>query len=209
MEEMDRYFADRIARFGFTPEGVGWKNAEAQRLRFRVMLDVVLPRDRSRRVEIHHIGCGMAHMKDFLDEMGLPYIYSGSDALPRMLEIARTRHPETAFTPFNLLADPPADKKYDYVVMNGTFHYLASGVSWDEWRDAVREMMGKAWEMTKTGMAFNLMTDRVDWRDPNLFYVSPAEVIQWVRDLSRLFVLRHDYWPFEFTFFVYKEGAVD
>ncbi len=206
---MDRYFSDRIERFGITPEGVGWKNSEAQRLRFGVMCELILPKHRNEAVSVHEIGCGMAHMKDYLHENGLPYDYSGSDALPRMLEIARSRHPDSRFTHFNILTDPPIDGKFDYVVMNGVFHYLATGVSWEEWRDEVRSMIPKAWEMARVGMAFNLMTDAVDWKDPHLFYINPCEVIIWVRELTRLFVIKQDYYPFEFSVFAYREEALD
>ncbi|MEO0248725.1 MAG: class I SAM-dependent methyltransferase [candidate division WOR-3 bacterium] len=209
LEEMDRYFADRIARYGISPQGVGWKNAEAQQLRFGVMCELVMPKHRKEPVSVHEIGCGMAHMRDYLAEKGLPYQYSGSDALPRMLEIAKSRHPDARFMRFNILTDPPFGEKYDYVVMNGLFHYLAEGVSWEEWRDEVRTMIPKAWEMTRVGMAFNLMTDMVDWKDPRLFYINPCEIVPWIRELTRLFVIKQDYYPFEFSVFAYREENVD
>jgi hypothetical protein len=209
LEEMDRYFAERIERFGISPQGVGWKNDEAQKLRFRAMCEVVLPKHRHSNVSIHEIGCGMAHMRDYLRENSFPYIYSGSDALPRMLEISKSRHPDVQFFRFNILTDPPLDERYDYVVMNGVFHYLAEGVSWEEWRDEVRAMIQKAWEMARVGIAFNLMTDMVDWRDPHLFYINPCEVIPWIRELTRLFVVKQDYYPFEFSVFAYREENID
>jgi len=205
LEETDGFFRARIEKFGITPEGVGWKNAEAQRMRFRTFVDVVLPEHRQTTVSFHDVGCGMGHLKDYLDKSGLPYTYTGSDALPRMLEIAKKRHPATDFIRLNLLSDPPLPGRYDYVVVNGAFHYLAPAVSWEEWRDTVHEMLGKVWQMTGVGMACNFLTDRVDWRDPELFYISPSEIIDFIRGFTRLFVIRHDYYPFEFTIFAYRE----
>ncbi|MGB9590623.1 MAG: class I SAM-dependent methyltransferase [candidate division WOR-3 bacterium] len=209
LEEIDRYFAERIGRFGISPQGAGWKNPEAQKLRFKVMCELVLPEHRNRSVSIHEIGCGMAHMMDYLAEKGFPYDYSGSDALTRMLEIAMARHPDIRFTRFNILIDPPIQERYDYVVMNGVFHYLAEGVSWGEWKEEIRAMIKKAWQMTRVGMAFNLMTDMVDWKDPHLFYINPCEVIPWIRESTRLFVIKQDYWPFEFSVFAYREEMID
>ena len=56
-------------------------------------------------------------------------------------------------------------------------------------------------------IAFNLMSDRVDFRVPELHYTSPAETLAFCqRELSRHVRLRHDYPLHEYTVHVRREA---
>ncbi|MEO0211800.1 MAG: class I SAM-dependent methyltransferase [candidate division WOR-3 bacterium] len=204
LKEIEEFYRKRFSEFGPTAEGVGWKDEEAQRMRHQALLEGIRPADKQRPITVHEIGCGVGHMLDLIKELGLPYTYSGSDASEAYLAEARKRHPGVEFTRFNFITDPPPGK-YDYVFLSGSFNYLPPSAGWDGWRDIVFDVINKMWDMCLLGIGFNLLTDAVDWRDPDLFYISPCEIIEHLRKLSRLFLIRHDYYPFEFSAFAYRE----
>lgn len=207
LREIEEFYSGRFQRFGPTAKGVAWKDEEAQRLRHEVLLMGIRPEHRQRPIGVHEIGCGMGNMLDLIKEAGLPYAYSGSDASEAYLSEARKRHPGMDFSCFNFITDPPPATRYDYVFQSGAFNYLPPSAGWEGWRDIVFSVIDKMWAMCERGIGFNLLTDAVDWRDPDLFYISPREVIEHIRGLTRLFVIRHDYYPFEFTAFAYREGG--
>ena len=63
--------------------------------------------------------------------------------------------------------------------------------------------------MCRSGIAFNLITDQVDFREPQLFYADPTETLDFCRRaLSRHVVIRHDYPLYEYTTYVYRSAAV-
>jgi hypothetical protein len=54
-------------------------------------------------------------------------------------------------------------------------------------------------------IAFNCLSDQVDYRAPGLHYERPGDVLDFCRHaLSRWVVVRHDYPLHEFTVYVYR-----
>ena len=74
--------------------------------------------------------------------------------------------------------------------------------------DSLREA-GIPAELARVAIAFNLISDRVDWRAPQLCYASPAGSLEFCpRELSRHVVLRHAAPLHEFTLHVYRDAPV-
>ena len=66
-------------------------------------------------------------------------------------------------------------------------------------------MLRRMYESCRRGIAFNLMSDRVDFRNPDLYHSSPAETLDFCqRELSRSVRLRHDNPHYEYTVHVYR-----
>ena len=52
------------------------------------------------------------------------------------------------------------------------------------------------------------MSDRVDYRSPELFYSDPAVIVDHCRrELSGSIRLRHDYPLYEYTTYVYRDAS--
>jgi SAM-dependent methyltransferase len=195
------HYEKQLARFGPSARGMDWKDEASQELRFRVLCGVCDLEGRS----VYDVGCGAGHLFGFLRAQGVTCDYLGSDLSPRMLEHARRLHPEARFEQRDLLRDPPPERR-DAVLCSGLFTVkLAHGEQ--EWWGFVREMLRRMFEACRVAVAFNLMSDRVDWRAPDLFYAPPGEVLDFCRaELSRFVVLRHDYPLHEYTVYVHRES---
>jgi SAM-dependent methyltransferase len=195
------HYEGSLARFGPTAKGMDWKDEASQRLRFRILSEVC---DLSGRT-VHEIACGAGHLYDFLAERGVAAGYSGSDLSAAMIEAARSRHPDVTFEQRDLLAGP-APARRDIVLCSGLFHVRLDHPE-DVWWSFVRETVSRMYAVCGRAIAFNLMSDRVDYRAENLFYAEPSGVLDFCcRELSRYVTLRHDYPLHEFTVYVYRDG---
>ena len=67
--------------------------------------------------------------------------------------------------------------------------------------------MNKALSLCRDGLAFDFLSDKVDWRQANNFYCSPEQILRMAYKCSRNVVLRNDYMPFEFAVFINKDSS--
>jgi SAM-dependent methyltransferase len=179
-----------------------WKDEASQRLRFEILCAVADLDGKS----VCEIGCGAGHLVDFLRQRGIAARYHGIDLSEEMLAAARRRHPDVSFAHRDILLGAETGE-YDVLLCSGLFHVKLDHRD-DEWWRFVRETVRRMYVMCRVGIAFNLMTDQVDFRSPSLFYANPAQVFDLCRrELSRFTVLRHDYPLYEFTVYVYREPA--
>jgi hypothetical protein len=193
------HYEETLRRFGPTARGMDWKDEASQRLRFAVLCDVCDLRGRT----LHDVGAGAGHLYDFLRERHLDVEYSGSDLSAAMVEAARRRHPGVRFERLDRLGESPAPT-WDVVVCSGLFH-VKLGCPDAQWREIVEETLRRMYAACRVAIAFNLLTDLVDWRAPDLFYSDPAETLAFCRrELSPRVALRHDYPLHEYTTYVYR-----
>jgi SAM-dependent methyltransferase len=194
------HYERQLRRYGPTARGMDWKDEASQELRFALLCGVAELEGRS----VVEVGCGAGHLADFLERRGIRADYLGCDLSAAMLEAARARHPELRFERLDLLREP-LPERCDVVLCSGLFHVKLDRPE-EEWLAFVRGMLRRMWESCRVAIAFNLMTDQVDFRHPDLYYSHPAETLDFCRrELSRFVRLRHDYPLHEYTTYVYRE----
>ena len=92
---------------------------------------------------------------------------------------------------------------YDYVVMNGVFNYRGE-LSRERMLAYWKRMTVAAFRHCRRGIAFNVMSKLVDWERDDLFHLPFDTMSRFVaHELSRHFVIRHDYDAYEYTVYVY------
>jgi len=153
------------------------------------------------------VGAGAGHLYDFLKEKHLDVDYSGSDLSTAMVEAAREHHSGVRFDRWDILVEPDLPS-YDVLVCSGLFHVK---LDQDEatWWKFVRQMICRMYEMCRVGIAFNMISDQVDFRMEDLYYSNPGKTLDFCRDqLSRHVTVRHDYPLYEYTTYVYRIAPV-
>ncbi|MGN6085438.1 class I SAM-dependent methyltransferase [Trinickia sp.] len=200
-----RHYEDCLARHGDTHRGVDWPNAADAAKRYRVMLDVIKPGHGE--CTLLDFGCGASHLYQYMLDAGVSGIrYAGLDASPAFCELSRGKYPHNEYTCLDVLKQPEQLGEFDYVVMNGVFtekREMSYDAMWDYFRGMLRVVFGKA----RRGIAFNVMSKEVDWERDDLFHVPLTELTHFLaRELSRHYVVRHDYGLYEYTTYVYKES---
>lgn len=196
------YYEAALEAFGDSPRGVNWRDAESQEMRFAAISGIA---DLS-GARIHDVGCGLGHFADWLRRKEIDCDYIGSDISEKMIEAAVAHAPPPAELH---VADITVDREQswmraDYVVNSGIFT-VKSTVAEPEWREFVHDMLRAMFRIADRGIAFNLMSSYVDYRDDHLFYENPKDIMDFcVSELSRKITIRHDYPLWEYAVYVYR-----
>ena len=199
------YYERHLLEHGTSHKGVAWPKAEDVDLRNQVMLGVCGAD--TGPVSILDLGCGFGLFADYLRASNklAAVEYSGIDLSQQMIEEARRCHPDLHFEVRDVLVAPPAEKSFDYVIMNGVLTVKASLLQ-DEMEEFASAIIQAAFRLARRGVAFNVMSEHVDWKREDLFHW-PFDRVAGIlkRTCSRHVVLRADYGLYEYTVYVYRE----
>jgi SAM-dependent methyltransferase len=197
-----RHYEDKLLQYGDSPQGVNWADADSQRLRFQVLSEV----GNLNGKKIYDVGCGLGHLVEFLAERGVNCEYVGSDISPQMIQKAKQRLPQAQLYVADILNNVTPDwMRADYLFASGVFYVKATN-DHHAWQKFVEAMLLRMFDLAERAIAFNMLTSYVDYKDSNLFYLSPADTLDFcIRNLGRRIVIRHDYPLWEYTVYVYKK----
>lgn len=196
----DRY-ADRYARFGYSPEALGWTGTK-QEIRFDVLTSLFDVRGAS----ILDVGCGFGDLNKVLKARADDdYRYLGVDLVESFVAEGAQRYGregvEFACTEFTSMDLPDG---FDIVVASGIFNHTLTGC--DNY-DFIHEVMQKAYDVCRIGFAFDFLSDKVDYIEEPHFHASPERILGMAYEFSRNLVLRNDSMPFEFALIVMKDDS--
>ena len=192
-------YEERLHVSGVSAQTMGWRDKEQQYMRFVILAAIGDLNNRS----VLDVGCGFGDFYDFLKGKGINMRYNGYDISAKLIEIARQKHPEGAFEVKDILEEEDHEK-FDYVVSSGILNARLS-----DNEGFVRRMLKRCFERCHTGVAVNMMSNYVDYKQEDLYYYSPEEIFVFCKTLTKRVTLRHDYMPFEFTVYLYKDDNID
>jgi SAM-dependent methyltransferase len=204
---MKAHHAEVFALHGATPRGVDWNENQADvALRYDNMLSVIRREGGSGRPRLLDVGCGYGGLLDRILERRLDIDYTGIDICEDMLVEARKRHAGTTFEMRDIFDSTPPGA-YDYLVCNGILTQKLD-VPVDEMEEFSRALIRRMYDECVKGVAFNMMSDRVNFMADNLFYKNPAELLSWcMAEITPNVRLDHAYPLYEFTMYLYREGV--
>ena len=183
---------------------VNWSSKSSQELRFQKICEVGDLKGRS----IHDVGCGLGHLNKYLKKNKMGCSYIGTDISSKMIYVAKKNDPsdKKKFYCLNVLDLKKESKKFkaDFVVNSGIFTVKAS-YNQEIWWNFVTKMIKVMYKLSNKGIAFNMMTNNVDYKEKHLFYVSPLKVINFLeKSESKKIVFKQNYKLWENTYYVYK-----
>jgi len=203
-QDVESLYSDYIRRHGCDPRSVGWRDEATHRLRFDKLVQGLIPNASSEPFTVHDLGSGYGAMFRYLDERFGKRLahYCGYEISDAMIEASRTFVAND--DRFEILKAQAPERSADYSFVCGTFNVKlhTSNADWDTF---VKDMILRVAEQSTRGLAFNLLTSYVDWKEPHLFYADPAQYFDFCkRNVSRKVALLHDYPLFEWTIIVIK-----
>jgi SAM-dependent methyltransferase len=201
-----RFAEDFLDRHGDSFLGVGWtKSQEDADTRYRVMLEV-LAGERGQPVTLLDFGCGASHLYEYLQAHERSDIaYSGLDISPRFLALSRSKFPHLTYYDVDVLEGDGGLPTFDYIVMNGLFTAKCD-LSFEVMLDYFQRLVRRVFAKTRKAVAFNIMSKQVDWERDDLFHLPFDALASFLaREVSRHFVIRHDYGLYEYTTYVYRD----
>jgi SAM-dependent methyltransferase len=161
-----------------SPQAVGWNDVEAQELRFEILAQVM---EGDGPVSVADFGCGpgalFAHLATRSDPPPLG-AYIGYDIVPAFVDVARAEHTDPRAR-FEVGSEVGED--VDYVLASGALT-VRPGITDAEWEAHVQARLGRLWERSRRGLAFNMLT-RQSQPSPDDIYIGDPET--WARWCSR------------------------
>lgn len=206
-DRLASHYRETLAAHGETARGVDWRDDETAVIRYDRMLAVVErgPAQRTDRPSVLDVGCGWGGLLDRAEARGIALDYRGIDVVAEMVDLAARRRPAGAFAVADVF-EIGDDAVADYVVCNGILTQKLE-TSLSEMDEFARALVTRLFELCRVGVAFNVMTSMVNFTVPNLFYKSPVELLAFCQTLTRSFALDHAYPLYEYTVYLYRDGA--
>lgn len=191
-------YDDRLAKYGESPKALGWLKGR-QTVRFTALTEIgEMPNS-----NILDVGCGFGDLHGFLRNLDVKVNYTGIDINPNLIAIAKTRYPNANFLVANITSHK-IHCTFDWVIASGIFEFRYSGMT-----HLIRQVLSKMFELSEKGVAADFITSYVQYRDKHAFYAKPEVIFKLAKSLSRRVTLRHDYMPYEFCVYIYKDNAIN
>lgn len=200
---MKKYVHDAIVehytqlyhRFGYHPASIGWPKGR-QHIRFQVMSEI----GNLNNSKILDVGCGFGHFIAYLRSKKIRVKYTGVDINPLFIKIAKEKNPGKTFQVRDI-EKRKFREKFDWVFAIGTTNMAGS-------HEYIANLLKEMFRISKKGIAMDFMSTYVDFRRHASFHASPELVFTIAKKISRRVVLRHDYLPFEFCVYIYKNNQL-
>jgi SAM-dependent methyltransferase len=199
--ETQQRYSKRFQQYGYSPKSLGWTKGK-QDVRFSVLTSQYDFAGKS----ILDVGCGFGDINIMLNaRYGTNYTYHGIDLVEDLVVEGRNRFvaPHITFTVGNFLT-LANETKYDYIIASGIFNHVLHDLDGYEF---ISLCMNKAFHIVNDGIAFDFLSDKVDYKLPHTFHCAPERALTMAYGLTRNVVLRSDYMPFEFSLFMYKDDT--
>ena len=189
---------------GPSPAGVDWgTDGTKALLRYDRMLQVAgcTP---SNKPSFLDVGCGYGALYAHAISEDIDLRYTGIDVAANMIEWAAANLPTGLFIHGDVL-DVELHEPFDYVVCNGilTQKLEVSGLEMDAFAS---RMIRRLFSLCTIGVAFNVMTTKVNHFSNNLYYRNPVELFAWcLSEITPHVKLDHAYPLYEYTVYLYRQ----
>lgn len=203
-EALGHHYFEKFNQYGPTSRGVDWGPDEARlMLRYEKMLAVVVPSGDG-RPSLLDVGCGFGGLAIHAAQRPLPLNYTGLDIAANMIDWAKEHVPEGHFIHNDILSHD-FSSRFEYVVCNGilTQKLDVPGLEMDRF---ATDLIRKMFSLCTIGIAFNIMSTKVNYYANNLYYRNPTEILAWcLSELSPHVRIDHAYPLHEYTTYVYRD----
>jgi 2-polyprenyl-3-methyl-5-hydroxy-6-metoxy-1,4-benzoquinol methylase len=189
------YYQKLFEQYGISPQSVGWGSKEGkQSIRFDVLCKIG---DLSNST-ILDLGCGFGDLFGYLNYQKIKVKYHGIDINENLINIGKKIYPKASLE-YRDFEKKKFTKKFDWVIASGI---TSHGSTYSHLTNIMKEMF----RICKKGCSINFVSDNVDYKSKNLFYSSPEKIVSITKLITNRFVLKHDYMPYEFTIYLYKNN---
>jgi len=207
-ESLGKHYSELFSDFGASSKGVDWgADEEKMHLRYDKMLELV-DSNLSKIPSLLDVGCGFGGLYSYAESKGVQVDYTGIDVAENMVDWARQNVPDGQFIQGDFLEEK-FNSKYDYIICNGilTQKLDTPGLEMDRF---AADLIRKLYSLADIGVAFNVMTTKVNFYSNNLYYRNPAELLSWcLSEISTKIKINHAYPLFEYTVYLYRDDQTE
>jgi SAM-dependent methyltransferase len=151
------------------------------------------------------VGCGYGDLYGFLRAGQFDGEYLGIDINPQLIEEGRKRYPKADLEVRDIQAEPPG-RIADWCICCQALTSATDAVPFLVHFESMLRIM---WGACRKGLVFNVLSPLADFTHPVHARPPFGEVLSVVAKLTNRFTLRHDYMPYEYAIYAYRDNAVD
>jgi len=202
LNEVAKYYAEKLAEHGDTPRGVDWNGEEGQTIRFEQLYNLIDTKKLA--FSINDLGCGYGALLNYIQGKGNDCSYLGIDVAREMISISKQRHVDNPQARFITSAEP--DRLADYGMASGIFNVRLERTN-AEWFDYLQGTLDALNRTSSLGFSFNCLSSYSNEHKKRdyLYYADPCQLFDLCkRRYSQQVALLHDYRLHEFTIIVRK-----
>jgi SAM-dependent methyltransferase len=200
LNKVEKYYTEKLKKFGVSPKGVDWNSLESQFIRFQQLSNVIIENS---RFSLLDYGCGYGALVEFLTQQGYkPSEYFGYDISEAMIKEA-SKNNSMGYTTYS---PHLPSKSFDYVIASRIFS-VKMNLSEDDWAGYIIRTLHELNRLSDKGFSFNMLTSYSDMElmRENLFYANPSYYFDYCKsNFSKSVALLHDYPLYEFSIIVRK-----
>lgn len=150
-------------------EILDWESREAQISRFSVIVEEIDVHGKS----LLDVGCGLADLYAFFNEMGFSVRYEGVDISQRMIDFSKKRFPDVCFSCVDIFSGDKkySDSSFDIVFSSGIFN-LDLGNNMQFLECALAEFC----RISSRYVVFNLLSEKSTDKENRYFYYRQRDV---------------------------------
>jgi SAM-dependent methyltransferase len=203
-EQFESFYNERLKQFGHSAKGVGWKNEEAQKMRFTQLAKIITHSGTD--FCLNDLGCGIGDFASYLKENNFNFTYTGYDVLTEMILEASRRFVNFPNTKFKLIKTASEMEVADYTIASGIFN-IRFNCDDEGWLEYILETIRTINSKSTFGFAFNVLTKYSDreFMKEELYYADPLFMFDYCKkNFSKNVALLHDYDQYDFTILVRK-----
>ena len=197
-------YSERYVQYGYSPKTLGWDKGKQFDRYAALLTDFNLQNKR-----ILDIGCGFGDAIPIIRSMASSFSYTGIDLVDALTNHARDKYQndsEVNFITGEFLEHNFTDC-FDIVVASGIFNHQMSCE-----RDNIEffaKVTAKAFEIAEEGVAFDFLSDKVDFKLEHTYHSSPESVLSHFYTFTRNIILKNNVMPFEFSLIGFIDDSFD
>ncbi len=168
LKTIKSYYETNMAK-GLPEYGIlGWESAQAQQLRFDMLLSSVELEGKS----LLDVGCGTGNLLEYIESKGIHVSYTGVDILEKMIEQAKSKKLDAKFHHVDIFKNNIFDdKSFDVIYASGIFN-LNLGNN----REFLINALRLFFRLSSEAVVFNLLHCGSPDREDTYCYFNPDEV---------------------------------
>ena len=200
-----KHYEQCLAKHGDSHLGVDWPIKQDALTRYQVMLDII---KYNCTVDVDStlldFGAGCGGLLDYIQDNSVNVKYSALDISSKFCSIIQDKHPDISVYHLDIIRSGTNKLPvFDYILFNGVFTEKRS-LTDDQMWDFMTSVITAMFKHCKYGIAFNVMTNVVDYKEDHLFYLSVDKLTQFLKqNLSRKYVINQSYGLWEYTVYLY------
>ncbi len=192
-DRLVQFYDNLIAENGLhTPQALSWISDSTQNIRFAVLCGIGNMNSRS----VLDMGCGFGDFYDFLEKNFKNFSYYGIDIHEKMIEAARKKYPQVKFDAMDF--GDYEGEKFDYIVSSGALSFKVP-----EYKKLYFGQIKKMFEFSNIGVVFNMLNAKYHEDNETFTAYAIPEVYEFCSTLTERIVIKEDYLPQDFTFYLY------